>query len=120
MSIIQIGSEQQFDDIIINTKDKKYILFQFSNKTCPPCRRLNSALDRLSHIYTNILFCNVETFVDNYKIKNRFKIRNLPTILFFESGKIDLLFSPLISPSESELENKLKLLNDKNMSNDNF
>lgn len=120
MPLLRIFSVKQFEDIILNPNGKKYVLFQFSNKSCMPCRRLNPALENFSNKFPEILFCDIEPFAESNQIRQKYNIRGLPTILIFEAGKPDLTYQPLIGPNSAAIENMLNLLNKKIPELDNF
>jgi thioredoxin 1 len=64
------------------------VLVDFSASYCPPCRALTPILENLSNEFDGkIKFGKVDTD-ENEEISSNYEISALPTILFFNKGKI--------------------------------
>jgi thioredoxin 1 len=60
----------------------------FSAEWCPPCRLVTPILESLAREYTSriqVVSLDVDT---NPAISTRFRIRSLPTVLFFRDGVV--------------------------------
>lgn len=64
------------------------LVVDFSAAWCSPCRIMTDRLDGLEKIYdgrVNFVYCDVE---ENPDIAEQYKIRNVPTLLFFKNGEL--------------------------------
>lgn len=84
-------------------QDRKVVI-DFYADWCGPCRRLTPELQRLSEIYSDILFVKVNVD-DSDDLAREFSITAMPTVLFMDSGSI---VHKVIGFNVSEITNTLK------------
>lgn len=70
-------------DELINSNE--YVLIDFYAPWCGPCKVVSKTLDEVTENEVVIAKCNVD---ENTELAERFKVRNIPTILFIKNGKI--------------------------------
>lgn len=69
------------------TSDSKPLVIDFWAEWCGPCRAVAPLVDELAKEYegrVNIGKCDVDS---NDDIVARFRIRNIPTLIFFKNGE---------------------------------
>ncbi|KAJ3430157.1 thioredoxin-like protein [Anaeramoeba flamelloides] len=83
MSVTQIGSSDQFQEVI---GQNKLIIVDFSADWCGPCQIISKTFDELAKSYTEIGFYKVD--VDELRdLSKSQKIKGIPTFLFFKKGE---------------------------------
>lgn len=82
MSIIEITSVEQFNDIVSNNR----VLVDFYAEWCGPCKGMAPELDKLDQAEPDltIVKVNIETMED-IAIKHR--IRAVPTLVLYENAQ---------------------------------
>jgi len=110
MPIIEIESQEQFDKIIMDTKDQKYILCDFWAKWCRPCNKIMPTLEEFSKIYGDkILFIKVN--IDQHPtLTQKYSIIKLPTFIIFNNGSLEVNHQPLTTSKVEVIEDKCKQL----------
>lgn len=68
-------------DELINLNE--CVLIDFSAEWCGPCKILAKTLGQIINDQIVIANCNIE---ENSELADRFKIKNIPTVLFFKKG----------------------------------
>ena len=66
----------------------KPLMIDFWAEWCGPCRMISPIVEELAEEYAdriNIGKCNVD---EESEITERFKIRNIPTLIFFKGGEL--------------------------------
>ena len=115
MGVIEIESEEQFNDILLNKDDcneKKYVFVDFYAPWCGPCRRFSPILHEMSDEYDKNV-CYLQVNVDNLgSLGSKYNITSLPTFMTFETGSLTTEHEKIIGASKTKVEGKLKLLND--------
>ncbi|WP_185877669.1 thioredoxin [Blattabacterium cuenoti] len=86
--MLQEINDTNFNQLVILSKSNKPILVDFWAPWCAPCKSLSILLEE---IYTNeykkkALFFKLNVD-DNPKYSDRYKIRSIPTMIFFKDGK---------------------------------
>lgn len=84
----------------------KLVVVDLWAEWCVPCKNLAPAIDELAQEYEGkalIGKCNVD---DNYDLSEQYKVRNIPTLLFFKGGNlVDKLVG---SMTKIDVKNKIE------------
>ena len=80
------ANEDNFDSIVINSD--KPVLVDFWAEWCGPCKMLTPTIDSISEEYNDSSIV-VKVNVDEAPgIATRYGIRSIPSLLFFNNGKV--------------------------------
>lgn len=80
-----IATNTTFDGLL---QDEKLVIVDFWAVWCGPCRMIGPILDEISEEMADrvtVVKCNVDDCED---IAMRYRIMNIPTLLFFRNGEI--------------------------------
>ena len=80
-----IATNATFDELL---KDEKLVIVDFWAVWCGPCRMNAPILDQISEEMADkvsVVKCNVDDCED---VAMRFRIMNIPTLLFFKNGEM--------------------------------
>jgi thioredoxin 1 len=80
-----IATNATFDELL---KDEKLVIVDFWAVWCGPCRMIAPILDQISEEMADkvsVVKCNVDDCED---VAMRFRIMNIPTLLFFKNGEM--------------------------------
>jgi len=100
----EIKKEKEFNDFV----KKPLVIVDFWATWCMPCQIMGQVINNLSGKFKNIEFAKVN-IDENSALAEKFKITNIPTLLFFKKGK--LVESKTGVMTEDEFEEKLKEFN---------
>ncbi len=78
-------TEQNFDEIL---KNNSVVMVDFGATWCGPCKALAPVVEEIANDYEGraaVCKADVEEVSD---IAARFRIRNVPTVLFFKNGEL--------------------------------
>lgn len=81
----KIATNTTFDELL---QDEKLVIVDFWAVWCGPCRMIGPILDEISEEMAEqvtVVKCNVDDCED---IAMRYRIMNIPTLLFFRNGEI--------------------------------
>jgi thioredoxin 1 len=84
------------------------LMIDFWAEWCGPCRMISPAVEELAAEFDgkiNIGKCNVD---EEAEITERFKIRNIPTLLFFKGG--EMVDKHVGAATKAQLADKLNAL----------
>ena len=80
-----IATNTTFDGLL---QDEKLVIVDFWAVWCGPCRMIGPILEEISEEMADrvtVVKCNVDDWED---IAMRYRIMNIPTLLFFRNGEI--------------------------------
>lgn len=118
MTIIEITSELQFDELLNCASTNKYLFVDFYAQWCGPCKRIAPHIHKLSETYSNVTFLKVD--IDEcQELAERYNIKSMPTFLIFTVGKPNPS-EPIIGADTRKVENALKVLTSNIIPNDDF
>ena len=98
-------TESNFDELLASGKP---VMVDFWATWCGPCKKIGPEIEALAEEYEGraiIGTCDIE---ENDELALRFKIRNVPTILFFKNG--ELVDKQVGAAPKSTFEDKLKAI----------
>ncbi len=84
------------------------LMIDFWAEWCGPCRMISPVVEELAAEYNgkiNIGKCNVD---EEAEVTERFKIRNIPTLLFFKGG--EMVDKHVGAATKAQLADKLNAL----------
>ncbi|KAJ1963372.1 hypothetical protein GGI12_002091 [Dipsacomyces acuminosporus] len=99
--IIEITSEQQFDELI--AKNAKVVV-DFKATWCGPCKLIAPVFKALSEQFTDIVFASVDVD-DVSSVAQKCSIRAMPTFILFKDGT---KFKDLTGANKVGLESLVK------------
>ncbi len=77
--------EENFGSRILDSD--KPVVVDFWATWCKPCHQLDRILEEISEEYENIDFYKVDVN-ESSRISSRYSVRSIPTLLFFNRGKL--------------------------------
>ena len=83
MNIIEINDENLEEIIQNNTK----VMLDCYAPWCGPCKMLSPVFEELSTEENQVQFCKINIDENPY-VSERFDVMSIPTVLFFENGKL--------------------------------
>ncbi len=84
--MVQEVNESNFDEIVL--KSDKPVLVDLWAEWCGPCKMVHPIMDELAAEYEGkAVFTSVDVET-NPSITTKYKIRNIPTVLFFKNGEV--------------------------------
>ncbi len=79
-------TEETFDQHVLN--ETKPVLVDFWAEWCGPCRLIAPVLEELSNEYKDKAVIAKVSVDDNPTITEKYKVINIPTMLFFKNGVV--------------------------------
>ncbi|MCQ2297418.1 MAG: thioredoxin [Bacteroidales bacterium] len=78
-------NEQNFDEIL---KSELPVMVDFGAEWCGPCKALAPIVDEIANEYEGKAVVCTADAEECTSITARFRVRNVPTILFFKGGEL--------------------------------
>lgn len=78
-------TEQNFDEIV---KNNAVVMVDFGATWCGPCRALAPVVEEIANEYEGRAAVGKADVDEVPDITARFRIRNVPTVLFFKNGEL--------------------------------
>ena len=109
MSVIDIQSFDQFEQILMNQGDEKHqyehIVVDFYGTHCPPCKTFSPIFDQLAKKYENTNICFLKVNIQNYKsdlgdIASECMISNIPSVVFLNVGNWKTVMTTLVGAAQ--------------------
>ncbi len=83
MDVVEISD----DNIAEILKENSKVLIDCYAPWCGPCRMLAPIIEQLASEHSDVKFCKIN-IDENDKVCLEYQIMSIPTILFFENGKL--------------------------------
>lgn len=79
-------TDATFDELVI--KSDKLAVVDFSAEWCGPCRMVSPIIHELADEYDGRIVTGEINVDDNPQVTLKYKVRNIPTVLFFKNGEV--------------------------------
>jgi thioredoxin 1 len=84
--MFQTLTDTTFDEQVIRAD--KLAVVDFSAEWCGPCRIVSPIIHELSDEYQDRIVTGEVNVDENPGITMKYKVRNIPTVLFFKNGEV--------------------------------
>ena len=81
----KVATNTNFDDLL---QDSKLVIVDFWAVWCGPCRMISPILDELEEEMAQEITVVKVNVDDADEIAGRYRIMNIPTLLFFKNGQV--------------------------------
>jgi len=78
-------TDATFEEVVM--KSNKLVMVDFWAEWCGPCRMVGPIVEQLGDEYPNTIIASKLDVDSNPAISRKFKVMNIPTILFFKNGE---------------------------------
>jgi thioredoxin 1 len=79
-------TDTTFDELVI--KSDKLAVVDFSAEWCGPCRMVTPIIHELADEYEGRIVTGEINVDDNPQVTLKYKVRNIPTVLFIKNGEV--------------------------------
>ena len=79
-------TDANFEELIV--KSDKLAIVDLSAEWCGPCRMVSPIIHELANEYADRIVVGELNVDDNPETTARFRVRNIPTVLFFKNGDV--------------------------------
>jgi len=79
-------TDTTFDELVI--KSDKLAVVDFSAEWCGPCRMVSPIIHELADEYDGRIVTGEINVDDNPEVTLKYKVRNIPTVLFIKNGEV--------------------------------
>ena len=99
-------TESNFDQEVL--KSTTPVVLDFWADWCPPCKMLSPILDEIANEKNGAVKIGKIDVEENHELSARFKIKALPTLIFFKNGEV---VEQLVgAPGKKELVSRIDAL----------
>lgn len=78
-------TDQNFDEIL---KNNAVVMVDFGATWCGPCKQLAPVVEEIANDYAGRVAVGKADVEECPDVTARFRIRNVPTVLFFKNGEV--------------------------------
>ena len=79
-------TDTNFDELVV--KADKLVVVDLSAEWCGPCRMVAPIIHELAAEYEGRIVAGELNVDENPEVTARYKVRNIPTVLFFKNGEV--------------------------------
>src|SRR5512133_3978624 len=79
-------TDGNFEELVV--KSDKLVVVDLSAEWCGPCRMVGPIIHELATEYEGRIVAGELNVDENPDVTARFKVRNIPTVLFFKNGDV--------------------------------
>ena len=79
-------TDANFEELVV--KSDKLVVVDLSAEWCGPCRMVGPIIHELATEYEGRIVAGELNVDENPDVTARFKVRNIPTVLFFKNGDV--------------------------------
>lgn len=79
-------TDATFEDLVI--RSDKLAVIDFSAEWCGPCRIVSPIIRELADEYDGRILTGEVNVDENPQVTMKYKVRNIPTIIFFKNGEV--------------------------------
>ena len=79
-------TDGNFEELVV--KSDKLVVVDLSAEWCGPCRMVGPIIHELASEYEGRIVAGELNVDENPDVTARFKVRNIPTVLFFKNGEV--------------------------------
>lgn len=79
-------TDANFDEVVV--KSNKLAVVDLSAEWCGPCRMVSPIIHELAAEYADRIIAGELNVDENPDVTARFRVRNIPTVLFFKNGEV--------------------------------
>ncbi len=84
--MFQTLTDANFEEKVI--RSDKLAVIDFSAEWCGPCRMVSPIIHELADEYNDRIITGEVSIDENPQITMKYKVRNIPTVLFFKNGEV--------------------------------
>lgn len=103
--IEKINNIKDFNSQVLS---QEFALVKFGAPWCSPCQRLKSVLEKINESYPQLKIFDID-IDESQELASKYKIRNIPVLIFFNNGKEISKKTGLFSEKELKAEIKKDL-----------
>ena len=84
--MVQKVNESNFEDIVL--KSEKPVLVDLWAEWCGPCKMVHPIMEEIATEFADQVVVVSIDVEENPSITTKYRIRNIPTVLYFKSGEV--------------------------------
>lgn len=104
--VVNVSGESQFKSVVLDSPN--LVVVDFWATWCGPCRMISPVVEDMGKKYGGKVTIAKVDADRNRAIADRYKVKVLPTILYFKNGKLIDKIVGVESDTKSQIEQKVK------------